>query len=97
MNNCKFWILGLLLAARRVIIQGKRESKLLATHSLPDGVTVNDAQGCDNGARFLDLNGDGYDDLVISNAKSYGVYLFVPKEKEKKNLQWFEGWSQGAA
>ncbi len=57
-------------------------------------MTVNDAQGCDNGARFLDLNGDGYDDLVISNAKSYGVYLFVPKEKEKKNLQWFEGWSQ---
>ncbi len=46
------------------------------------------------GARFIDLNGDGHDDIVVSNEREYGVYLFVPKEKEKKNLQWLEGWSQ---
>lgn len=47
-----------------------------------------------SGTRFIDLNGDGFDDIVVSNDREYGVYLFVSKEKEKKNLQWFEGWSQ---
>jgi putative membrane-bound dehydrogenase-like protein len=74
--------------------QGRPDSPLLKTHPLPEGVTLKDAQGRDNGVRFVDLNGDGHDDLVVSNARSYGVYLFVPKEKEKKNLQWFEGWTQ---
>lgn len=50
------------------------------------------AQG--GGMKFVDLNGDGYDDLIVSNAREYGVYLFVSKEREKKNLQWFEGWTQ---
>lgn len=46
------------------------------------------------GARFVDLNGDGNEDLVVSNAREYGIYLFVPKAKERVNLQWFEGWTQ---
>ena len=57
------------------------------THPLPEK-----AKG--PGTRLIDLNGDGYEDVVVSNECEYGVYLFVPKEKEKKNLQWFEGWSQ---
>lgn len=57
------------------------------TTPLPDR-----AQG--GGVKFVDLNGDGYDDLIVSNAAEYGVYLFVSKEREKKNLQWFEGWTQ---
>jgi putative membrane-bound dehydrogenase-like protein len=59
---------------------------LLKTAALPER-----AKG--TGARFIDLNGDGYEDIVVSNDQGYGVYLFVPKEKEKKNLQWFEGWT----
>lgn len=44
------------------------------------------------GARFVDLNGDGHDDLVVSNAHEYGVYLYNPEEK--KNVQWEVGWTQ---
>lgn len=44
------------------------------------------------GARFLDLNGDGHDDLVVSNPRGYGVFLYNPVEK--KNVQWEVGWTQ---
>ena len=51
------------------------------------------------GVWFVDLNGDGFDDIVVSNANEYGVYLYNPVEK--KNLQWFLGWTnvlrEGAA
>lgn len=63
-------------------------------HVLPDAAPLEDAQGRDNGVRFADLNGDGHEDIVLSNAREYGVFLFVPKERAKKNLQWDEGWSQ---
>lgn len=52
---------------------------------LPEGVTV------ENGARFVDLNGDGFDDLVFSNSERYGVFIF--NDVEKKNLGWFRGWT----
>ena len=74
------------LEAREVL-----PSKLLANHGLPEGVTLNDPKGNDNGVRFIDLNDDGYDDLVFSNRERYGVYLFNPVEK--KNLQWLLGWT----
>ena len=62
-------------------------ARQLSAAALPDR-----AKG--DGVRFVDLNGDGYDDIVVSNDREYGVYLYVPKDKEKKNLQWFEGWTQ---
>jgi len=71
--------------------QANADSPLLKDHALPEGVAIKDAQGRDNGVRFIDLNGDGYDDLVMSNATAYGVYLFNPEEK--KGLQWFKGWT----
>lgn len=43
------------------------------------------------GTRFVDLNADGYDDLIVSNAREYGIYLFNPVEK--KNVQWDLGWT----
>ncbi len=44
------------------------------------------------GTRFVDLNGDGYDDIVVSNAEGYGVYLYNPEDKPR--LQWYLGWTQ---
>ncbi|WP_395731639.1 PVC-type heme-binding CxxCH protein [Prosthecobacter sp.] len=63
-------------------------------YPLPDAAKLQDNQGRDNGVRFVDLNGDGHEDIVLSNAREYGVFLFVPKERAKKGLQWDEGWSQ---
>lgn len=68
--------------------------KKLRDHALPGTASIKDAKGEDNGVRFVDLNGDGFEDIVMSNPREYGVFLFVPKERAKKNLQWDEGWSQ---
>ena len=42
------------------------------------------------GLRFVDLNRDGHEDIVFSNAERHGVYLF--NDVEKKNLGWTLGW-----
>ncbi|MHC4404041.1 MAG: FG-GAP-like repeat-containing protein [Planctomycetota bacterium] len=44
--------------------------------SLPEGTAVVDARGRDAGLRFVDLDEDGFDDVVFSNAKRYGAHLF---------------------
>jgi len=54
--------------------------------ALPEGLKENDPS-----LRFIDLSGDGYPDLIFSNAERYGVYLYNPTEK--KNLGWMLGWS----
>ncbi|MFM8497677.1 MAG: hypothetical protein ACKOEM_19475, partial [Planctomycetia bacterium] len=41
-----------------------------------------------------DLNGDGHDDLVISNAAGYGVWLFVPPAAAADHLEWKTGWTR---
>ena len=43
------------------------------------------------GALWADLNEDGHEDLMVSNAQGYAVYLFNPVEK--KNVQWARGWT----
>ncbi|MBK8090423.1 MAG: c-type cytochrome [Verrucomicrobiaceae bacterium] len=53
--------------------------------ALPPSVSV------ENGARFADLDGDGFDDLVFSNAQNYAVILY--NDVEKKNLGWLRGWT----
>ena len=41
------------------------------------------------GLRFVDLNGDGHEDLVFSNAKNFGVYLY----NDAKSLGFGVGWA----
>src|SRR5579872_2436012 len=52
---------------------------------LPQGLSTTTADGRDAGLRFVDINEDGYDDIVFSNAERFGVYLFENAEK---------GWSR---
>lgn len=61
------------------------------SNALPPGISLTDAAGRDNGVRFVDLNGDGSDDIVFSNSKRYGVFLFNPKENIK--YDWRVGWN----
>ena len=61
-----------------------------AGYSLPEGCAVVDDKGRDNGLRFVDLNGDGYDDVFQSNDAGYAIYLWAGKVKA--NLGWKAGW-----
>lgn len=60
-------------------------------YALPQGTAFVSADGQDNGLRFVDLNGDGYDDLLFSNEKEYSVHLFIAHAKQW--LGWDVGWS----
>jgi putative membrane-bound dehydrogenase-like protein len=62
-------------------------------YTLPKGVAIVDAQGRDNGLRFVDLNDDGYNDAVFSNERAFSVHLFVPK----LYLGFQPGWSREVA
>lgn len=48
--------------------------KLLLT--LPPGAKLGIVDGKYHGLRFLDLDGDGKLDIIFSNEKEYGIYLF---------------------
>ena len=47
--------------------------------ALPDGTSLVDGDGRDNGLRFVDINADGYDDVLQSNQQAYSLHLFVPE------------------
>lgn len=47
-------------------------------YGLPAGTSFVDAEGRDNGLRFVDLNDDGFADVLFSNARRYTVSLYVP-------------------
>src|SRR5439155_2926357 len=55
--------------------------------SLPPGARTYDRvdNWKDTGLRFVDLDGDGEVDIIFSNEKEYGIYLFTDMEK---------GWSK---
>lgn len=57
---------------------------------LPPGVALPNAAGRDNGLRFADLNGDGYDDLLLSNTERYAIHLF--NDVDRRDLGWSIGW-----
>ncbi len=68
----------------------KEEQWKLAGYSLPEGCAVVDDKGHDNGLRFVDLNGDGYDDVFQSNDAGCSIHLWAGKVKA--NLGWKAGW-----
>ena len=59
-------------------------------YSLPEGCSVLDDKDRDNGLRFVDLNGDGYDDVFQSNEAGHAIYLWAGKVRA--DLGWTRGW-----
>ena len=59
-------------------------------YKLPEGVSLVNAAGGDNGLRFVDVNSDGFVDVIFSNAERYSLHLFVPEAF----LGWSVGWTR---
>ena len=59
-------------------------------YSLPPNTSFVDAQGRDNGLRFVDVNEDGFADIIFSNEKRYSFHLFIPE----LYLGFLPGWSR---
>lgn len=59
--------------------------------NLPADTSIVDAQGKDNGLRFVDINEDGFDDVIFSNSERYSLHLYVTNPVPR--LGWFPGWS----
>jgi putative membrane-bound dehydrogenase-like protein len=53
--------------------------------TLPPGTSLVNAAGKDSGLRFVDLDEDGYEDVLFSNAERYSLHLFTGMQK---------GWSR---
>ncbi|MEO8351474.1 MAG: PVC-type heme-binding CxxCH protein, partial [Chthoniobacteraceae bacterium] len=78
------------LLADRDIFAWKDERWQPAGFALPDGCAVLDSAGRDNGLRFVDLNGDGFDDVFQSNDSGYVISLWAANVRE--DLGWKRGW-----
>jgi putative membrane-bound dehydrogenase-like protein len=52
---------------------------------LPQGAALVNAAGKDNGLRFVDIDEDGYDDVIFSNEERYSLHLFASMK---------DGWSR---
>ncbi len=61
--------------------EGGRRTGLPSAKALPPGAQFRDKQGRDAGLRFVDLDEDGYLDVLFSNDELYGIYLYEPEEK----------------
>lgn len=63
-----------------------------ADFQLPEGVAFTDAQGRDAGLRFVDLNRDGFDDILFSNRERFAIHLWT--KNVQPHLGWTKGWTQ---
>lgn len=63
-----------------------------ADFALPEGIRAVGDDGDDAGLRFVDLNGDGFDDILFSNPQRYAIYLWT--KDVRPDLGWTRGWSQ---
>ncbi|HZO85989.1 MAG TPA: PVC-type heme-binding CxxCH protein, partial [Verrucomicrobiae bacterium] len=59
------------------------------SYSLPHGTTLA------GGLRFVDVNGDGFDDVLFSNDERFSLHQFVPKPNPR--LMWKVGWNDEVA
>ena len=62
----------------------------LLDYAPPKGVTLVNSRGEDNGLRFVDLNGDGFEDILFSNEHEYAIHLWAGHVREV--LGWKRGW-----
>ena len=69
----------------------KRKAWEKADLQLPDGLFFLDAAGGDTGLRLIDLNDDGFDDAILSNAGRYAIFLWTTSVRLE--LGWLFGWS----
>jgi putative membrane-bound dehydrogenase-like protein len=70
----------------------EKESWQKLPYALPPGALLVDDKGHDFGLRFVDLDKDGYDDVIFSNADGYGVFLFMPRPVQ--NWDFEVGWTR---
>jgi putative membrane-bound dehydrogenase-like protein len=59
-------------------------------YKLPPNTSIVDADGRDNGLRFIDINEDGFSDILFSNEKFFSLHLFIAKPY----LGFGSGWSR---
>ncbi|HTL57810.1 MAG TPA: PVC-type heme-binding CxxCH protein [Candidatus Limnocylindrales bacterium] len=59
--------------------------------NLPGGAAIVNERGEDNGVRFIDVNGDGFADVLFSNEKEFALHIFIAEAKSW--LGWEIGWS----
>ncbi len=63
-----------------------------ADFTLPEDVQLVDEQDQDAGLRFVDLNQDGFDDILFSNPSRYAIHLWT--KNVQPHLGWTKGWTQ---
>ena len=66
---------------KKIIFLNFHEVYERLTKNLLDGVPLRAANGQDNGVRILDLNADGYMDVVIGNEKVQKTRVWSPEKK----------------
>ena len=59
-----------------------------ASYNLPPEVTIVRRDGTDNGTRFVDINEDGFLDVIQSNELRYSLNIYIPQPIDG----WFPGW-----
>ena len=59
-----------------------------ATFNLPPGVTIVRQNGRDNGTRFVDINEDGFLDIIQSNESRYSLNIYIPQPIDGWNIGW---------
>ncbi len=90
-GNCELLVAS---PGESAIYSWSRENKRWAKlpYSLPPGAWFVDERGHDAGLRFVDFNRDGYDDVIFSNAETYGLHLFMPQPKQDWRFE--VGWTR---